>query len=497
MFQSEFHYLNSSQVNLLLDKVKSNDKYYLISLFLLDTGVRISELLNLKINDIDFKEKFIFIKSLKKKVESVRKIPISERLYFRLIDYLSKNKQVVKDRLFNVTRQSVWAFYNNLSKKFYLLKNLHPHTFRHTFATNLVSSGVSIYTVKELLGHSNLSNTEIYSNIKDNVLKESIDKITVKKKWYNFIFKIFDFFKRNKTYRNVDFKGGCLVGRDKEILEITELINKNINVLILGSKGVGKSTLLNSISTNKKIIEIDDTTSFKSTLINILIHILETDKKELINFLYSDIDKSKIKNHFTKLSAINLCKELIKITEKHEYLIIIDDVTSITNSVVKCLEILNKHFVFLSSARVLKIDKSDFTSNFELVRIDKLKRYDIIQIIDYYSNSFKADIEDYEYYKNTILAKANLNPLFTIELIQRLSAERYINNNVLREIHHSKALKEIDFTPVLFLAFASLIVLRYLGREIGESSFQVIGGFALVFALFARQFFSRFKRRIL
>ncbi len=89
--------------------------------------------------------------------------------------------------------------------------------------------------------------------------------------------------------------------------------------------------------------------------------------------------------------------------------------------------------------------------------------------------------------------------LYTIELVERLAKEPLITVETTQSIKHAASKKEIDFTVPLLLAFSSLIVLRYVGNEVGDDpgAFRIIGGAALILALFARPLFRSLKRRYL
>ena len=142
-------------------------------------GLRVSELVNLKLNDIDLSSKYVrcFGKGSKERI-----IPIGEQAktvvkeYFPTRDLLIKKYNLttknllIKDNGHFVTRQDVYNFIHAQGKLIH--KNISPHTLRHSFATHLLENGADLRVVQELLGHSDVSTTQLYTHISKKRLKE-------------------------------------------------------------------------------------------------------------------------------------------------------------------------------------------------------------------------------------------------------------------------------------------------------------------------------------
>ena len=189
-----------------------------------------------------------------------------------------------------------------------------------------------------------------------------------------------------------------------------------------------------------------------------------------------------------KESIKRLTELAIQITQKLEYTIIVDDATNITNTGVRILEKLKNHFHLIVAARMVKIDKGTFLSNFEKIELQTLNRVETIELINLASRPIMDRVEDYESYKNHIWESTNGNPLFTLEMIDRYSKEQDISLEITKDIRHTSALKEINMTLPVIIAISSLMVLRYIGREMSDDSgaFMLFGGLFMIFALFAR-----------
>lgn len=143
-------------------------------------GLRVSELINLEINDIDMTNCVIKVLG---KGSKERDIPIGEYAIYYLKEYINirssllKNKPCSKLFLNNhgtgITRQGFFKNLKELLKEKGLNPEVSPHTLRHSFATHLINRGADLRSIQEMLGHSDISTTKIYTKISDEqVLKE-------------------------------------------------------------------------------------------------------------------------------------------------------------------------------------------------------------------------------------------------------------------------------------------------------------------------------------
>ncbi|MBR4619006.1 MAG: site-specific tyrosine recombinase XerD [Bacilli bacterium] len=142
------------------------------------TGLRVSELVNLTLNNIDFTNCFIRIIG---KGNKERIIPLGEYSMYYLNQYMDIRSSLVKkdmcDALFlnnhgkKITRQGFFKNLKALLKEKGLNEDVSPHTLRHSFATHLLNSGADLKSIQEMLGHSDISTTRIYTHVSDNKVK--------------------------------------------------------------------------------------------------------------------------------------------------------------------------------------------------------------------------------------------------------------------------------------------------------------------------------------
>jgi len=149
------------------------------------TGLRVSETVNLKISDVNFDVGFLRCLG---KGSKERIVPLGREAVDVLKKYLAKARQKFlknyspNNFLFlsrlgkKISRQSFWKLIKGYALKAKINKNIRPHTFRHSFATHLLEGGADLRSVQEMLGHVDISTTQIYTHIDKNRLK-SIHKM--------------------------------------------------------------------------------------------------------------------------------------------------------------------------------------------------------------------------------------------------------------------------------------------------------------------------------
>ena len=146
-------------------------------------GIRVSELVTIKISDLLFKEKIIQVTG---KGNKQRIVPLSNTLIKYLTNYIDfvRSKQKIDpkstDILFlnrrgqQISRVMVFNIIKKLGKSVGINKKISPHTFRHSFATHLVEGGADLRVIQEMLGHTNITTTEIYTHLNSDYLRQEI-----------------------------------------------------------------------------------------------------------------------------------------------------------------------------------------------------------------------------------------------------------------------------------------------------------------------------------
>ncbi len=175
--------LSKEEIFKMMDSISTDSPLGLRDKAIMETlyasGLRISELVNLKTADLHLREKYIVVIG---KGNKERMVPLGDMAVIALRAYLEKGRPYLSKKpgttLFynyqgnQISRQSVYKFIVKLAKDNGITKEISPHTIRHSFATHLLEGGTDLRVVQELLGHEDISTTQIYTHIDRSRLKE-------------------------------------------------------------------------------------------------------------------------------------------------------------------------------------------------------------------------------------------------------------------------------------------------------------------------------------
>ena len=179
--------LTSKEVELLLDQPKNIDLKGIRDKAMLEfayaTGMRVTEIISLDITDVNFKENYVMCKAAHKK----RTIPIGNMCAKALNEYVKSSRPyLIKDEsvkaLFvningkRLTRQGFWKIVKYYKEQANITKEITPHVLRHSFATHLLQNGADLKAIQSMLGHSDISSTQVYMQFQNENLKDIYKK---------------------------------------------------------------------------------------------------------------------------------------------------------------------------------------------------------------------------------------------------------------------------------------------------------------------------------
>ncbi len=179
--------LSYEEICSMIDNIDLSQKFGHRNKAIIETmyacGLRVSEVISLKISNIYIEDEFIRVFG---KGDKERLIPISQSTINDLYLYINGERKMQdinpkhSDTLFinrrgsGLSRQMIFLIIKDLADKAGIKKNIGPHTIRHSFATHLLEGGADLRAVQQMLGHSSISTTEIYTHISDQYLREVI-----------------------------------------------------------------------------------------------------------------------------------------------------------------------------------------------------------------------------------------------------------------------------------------------------------------------------------
>ena len=174
--------LTSKEVELLLEQPKNvdlkgtRDKAMLE--FAYATGMRVTEIISLDIDNVNLEEGYVVCKNGEKQ----RTIPLGKMSLKALKDYIENAREfIIRDEnetaLFvningkRLTRQGFWKIIKYYKEQAHITKDITPHVLRHSFATHLLQNGADLKAIQSMLGHSDISSTQVYMQFQDEGIK--------------------------------------------------------------------------------------------------------------------------------------------------------------------------------------------------------------------------------------------------------------------------------------------------------------------------------------
>jgi integrase/recombinase XerD len=175
--------LNEMQVEQFLEKIDTKTAHGLRDRAMIEllyaSGLRISELANARLEDFNFEQRIVRVTG---KGNKTRLVPVGRKACEALAAYLSTERpKLVKPRTSSeiflsergtkLTTARIWQIVKKHAQRAGLEKNIYPHLLRHSFATHLLSNGADLRIIQEMLGHADISTTQVYTHVDQQRLK--------------------------------------------------------------------------------------------------------------------------------------------------------------------------------------------------------------------------------------------------------------------------------------------------------------------------------------
>ena len=179
--------LSSKEIELLLEQPTNSDLKGIRDKAMLEfayaTGMRVTEIINLNLIDVNIEEGYVTCSTSNKR----RNIPLGSLSLAALKEYIDRARPIiikddkVKALFVNIngkrlTRQGFWKIVKYYKEQAHISKDITPHVLRHSFATHLLQNGADLKSIQTMLGHSDISSTQVYMQFQDDSLKNAYRK---------------------------------------------------------------------------------------------------------------------------------------------------------------------------------------------------------------------------------------------------------------------------------------------------------------------------------
>ncbi len=179
--------MTSAEVELLLEQPVCTDNKGIRDKAMLEllyaTGIRVSELINLNVNDVNLQMSFIRCSTGRRE----RIVPMGNKAYEALTAYMANVRNVMikspeEEALFvncsgvRLSRQGFWKIIKHYQSSAGIEKDITPHTLRHSFAAHLLENGADLRAIQAMMGHADISSTQVYSNLMNSHIKDVYEK---------------------------------------------------------------------------------------------------------------------------------------------------------------------------------------------------------------------------------------------------------------------------------------------------------------------------------
>jgi hypothetical protein len=455
--------ITKSEIDLLIRKSKKKRHALGIAL-MAHCGLRVSEMCSLRIKDIFITKSYLRING---KGDKQRIVPINSTIERMIEDYLNvNNKKIssIESFLIGGNRRTWYKFIRKHSQSLLGRSDVHPHTLRHSFATNLYDNKVPIERISQLLGHTSIDTTMIYSHI--SLRQKKIDVNTLDTGINPLISLIKKIIPPPQIETISLNQFSNLIGREKEVLELQENIKKGISTVLHGEKGIGKSSVLKFVSKSIKesSVYIEE---FKHK--NSLIKIILSGKSESGEL---DMTDAIIRESVRALKKLTV-EELLSEVEKSGKVVFIDEIASLSRPAKKTLSTLSTKLTLISTS-TKRQDKKLYKAYMD---IKPLKRHETRIILSEMIEM--PDLLQKEKIVDDILLSTGNNIKEAVYMVHQLQLGRR-PEEVQTEERESNQVSIAPAMLIVVLFFAAYVLKSYAAAMVALS-YAILVVFRMVF----------------
>lgn len=431
----------------------------------LNAGMRVSEIINLKTEDIDWENSQIrFIAKGGKE----RLIPMNLRLKIDLTialenrplelqhNFLIQNKRNIKT---GVSRFAPDKLIRRYRKKAGIQRHLHMHMLRHTAATDFYRSCGDIYQTQRFLGHRRIDTTTRYAQIDDKEIEMTLSHINCPHWFTRLVAQFRSFPPEWLIHRGIEsrtFYAGGTVDRQKELAVLQQNIERHTTTVVLSERGGGKSHLLHQLS-GENIYSLDSFRPPRESLVNLCEQLKE---KGLID----EIPKGRGTSTFIKV--------LRQVGREHGLILVINDLSTITADGVIAIRKFKDDWTIIAGLDIRYKHRATeiFFGSHKFLELLPLTKVESSQLAE--DASQDLELPDKASFIADVVNEARGNPQAVLDLVEH--ARRTQESSV----EHPGLQKTLPATPFLTLFLLWACIGRYTASSLGHPDIKVL--FALV-----------------
>jgi len=477
-------YLTTNEINALLNSIDDLRDRAIITTFL-NTGIFLSELIDLKIDSIDWNARILKVPGNRK-----RDIPLNDQAFEALAKWSKERPDVRCPALFITTKGKVKELSDRAVDKLIrqyagragIKKTVSAQILRNTFAVRLFSEEISKDRAVAILGITDPQSIERYiSAAKAPPPPEipgpkELEHIDTRPKIIRLISKAFP--TKPKIAKPVTELKGPIIpspeevvfGRDSVIADIKSNLAKNQPVLLIGPLGIGKTHILKHIT---KILGP-----------NTLYLPSPSPIKNALTQICDKLDPEWRKQIKARASTKELVDFIVKIKGAKPPILIIDNLNNLKVSDVDSFLTLLENFTMLGSTDVTNPRLKQIWWKFKQIELNPLGEEASKELIKYLTQNLS--ISDYEMLETRILTLSNRLPLAIVDMVHQVSHLPVVTKEAIREIYHEAGVYYRDWTTAIIVIYWVAVIFRFLA--LGTRSYEAyfLAGFGVTFLMILR-----------
>jgi energy-coupling factor transporter ATP-binding protein EcfA2 len=481
-------YLALNEINALLNAIDDLRDRAIITTFL-NTGIFLSELIDLKIDSIDWNAKLLKVSGGRK-----RDIPLNDQVFEALAKWSKERPDVRCPAFFITTKGKVKELsvrvVDKLIRKYAdqagVKRRVNAQILRNTFAVRLFQEEISAEKAIAVLGISDPQSINRYIQAAKNppteprrsVAGSDLVHVDTRPKLVKLITKAFP--TKPKVAKPVSELKGPIVpepgevvfGRDGVLADIKSNLSENQPLLLIGPLGIGKTHILQHIA---KILGP-----------NTLYIASPSPIKNMLTQICDRLDPAWKQRLNSRASTKDLLDFIVKVKGAKPPLLMIDNLNNLKISDVDTFLTLLENFTLLCATDQISPRFKQIWWKFKQIGLGPLSEEASKELIKYLTQNLA--ISDYEMLETRILTLSNGLPLVIVDLISQISHLPVVTREAVREIYHEAGVYYRDWTTAIVVIYWAAVVFRFVA--LGTKSYEAyfLAGFGVTFLMILRNF---------